>query len=68
MLETLQGRSQEFAHQLSTGIAGLKPIIHGGENLIVSQVDGFIMAFPAEEWRLATYAILIGQPNLVCMQ
>lgn len=63
MLEALQGRSQDFAHELSTRIAALKPIIHGGENLVVSQVDGFIMAFPAEEWRLATYSILIGQPE-----
>ena len=62
-LVALHEQGQHSAQKLSTQIEALKPVIHAGENLIISQVDGFIMAFPAEEWRLATYAILIGQPE-----
>ena len=62
-LIAVQERGEQSAQKLSSQIEAVRPVINAGENLIISQVDGFIMAFPAEEWRFATYAILVGQPE-----
>ncbi len=63
LLSALHETSNDYAKQFLTRTQAIRPVINAGDNLVISQVDGFIMAFPAEEWRLATYAILIGQPE-----
>jgi len=47
--------------------ARLQPaVVHGGENVIVTQVDGFIVGVPGEEWRVAAYHVFRGaqEPGL----
>ncbi len=43
-------------------------VVHGGENVIVTQVDGFIVGVPGEEWRVAAYHVFRGalEPGLIC--
>jgi FkbM family methyltransferase len=57
-------RSTEF---LSSQIRSINPVMHAGRDLVIGRSDGFIMAFPAEEWRLPAYQILAGplEPGLV---
>jgi FkbM family methyltransferase len=61
MLVLLHEKSDRYAKNLHTRLEAIQPVIHAGHNLVISRVDGFIMAFPAEEWRLPAYEILVGQ-------
>ena len=60
-LGKLSERGDFFFNKFFSEISTVKPVIHAGQNLIISRIDDFIMAFPAEEWRLPTYQILVGQ-------
>lgn len=61
MLVALHEKSDRYSQAVRAQIEAVKPVICAGENLVISRIDGFIMAFPAEEWRLPTYEILVGQ-------
>src|SRR5262249_21254249 len=45
----LHEKCDRFQQDLSARVAGLNPVVHAGENLVISRIDDFIMAFPAEE-------------------
>jgi len=61
LLTALHQKSDAYQQELRDRLAGMRPVIHAGDNLVITRVDGFIMAFPAEEWRLPAYEILTGQ-------
>jgi FkbM family methyltransferase len=39
------------------------PVFHAGQNITVTEVDGFILGVPGEEWRLGAYYALRGLPE-----
>ncbi len=39
------------------------PVFHAGHNITVTEVDGFILGVPGEEWRLGAYYALRGLPE-----
>jgi FkbM family methyltransferase len=39
------------------------PVLLGGNNVLVTEVDGFIVGLPGEEWRLAAYHAFRGVPD-----
>jgi FkbM family methyltransferase len=61
VLVALHEKVDRYQQDLHERFKSIKPVISGGDNLIISRVDDFIMAFPAEEWRLPVYQILVGQ-------
>jgi FkbM family methyltransferase len=66
-LIALHEKTDRYQIELNQHFRAIKPVIHAGDNLIVSRVDDLIMAFPSEEWRLPVYQILVGplEPGLV---
>ena len=60
-LVALHEKTDCYQAELYQRFRAIKPVIHAGDNLIVSRIDDLIMAFPAEEWRLPVYQILVGQ-------
>lgn len=65
----LHEKTDRYQIEINQRVRAIKPVIHAGDNLIVSRVDDLIMAFPAEEWRLPVYQILVGplEPGLVAV-
>jgi FkbM family methyltransferase len=61
VLVALHEKSDRYQQELRALFRTIKPIIHAGDNLIISRVDDLIMAFPAEEWRLPVFQILEGE-------
>lgn len=63
----LHEKSDRSTQILSSQIGSINPVMHAGRDLVIGRSDGFIMAFPAEEWRLPAYQILAGplEPGLV---
>jgi FkbM family methyltransferase len=61
VLVALHEKSDRYQQELRGLFGAIKPIINAGDNLLISRVGDFIMAFPAEEWRLPVYQILYGQ-------
>ncbi len=39
------------------------PVFLAGDNIVATEVDGFILGIPADEWRLAAYYALRGVPE-----
>jgi FkbM family methyltransferase len=39
------------------------PVLNAGNNVLVTEVDGFIVGIPGEEWRLAAYYAFRGVPE-----
>jgi len=63
----LHEKSDRYATMLRSHIEALHPVMHAGRDLVIGRSDGFIMAFPAEEWRLPAYQVMVGplEPGLV---
>ena len=63
----LHEKTDLYAQMLRARIDAHPPVVHAGEDLVITRIDGFLMAFPAEEWRLPAYEILVGhlEPGLV---
>jgi FkbM family methyltransferase len=67
-LARLETQLEEFRagmrSELSSIEARLKPfVLRGGDNILVTEVDGVILGLPGEEWRLAAYYALRGFPE-----
>ena len=60
-LVALHEKYDSYQQDLCARVDAIKPVIHAGEDLVISRIDDFIMAFPAEEWRLVAFQILQGQ-------
>jgi FkbM family methyltransferase len=61
VLVALHEKKDRYQQELRSMFGAINPIICAGDNLVISRVGDFIMAFPAEEWRLPAYQILRGQ-------
>jgi len=69
VLVALHEKTDRYQAALHAQIMAIKPVIHAGENLVISCIDDFIMAFPAEEWRLPAFEIMAGhlEPGLLAL-
>lgn len=69
--DAAQGKMQPMHHRLDQIEAKIEALVKGqrppvflaGENVVATEVDGFILGIPADEWRLAAYYALRGVPE-----
>jgi FkbM family methyltransferase len=57
----LRQRLELLTQKLST--PQRPPVFAAGESIVATEVDGFILGIPADEWRLAAYYALRGVPE-----
>jgi FkbM family methyltransferase len=68
ILEDERRRIAEFERQLTElRRATFPPSVAAGENVVATEIDGFIVGVPGEEWRMAAYHAFRGvmEPGLV---
>lgn len=67
-IAALESRQAELLAQLAmTGSRLSPPAITAGDNIVATEVDGFILGMPGEEWRMAAYHTFRGvmEPGLI---
>jgi len=64
LLVQLHEKTDSYVLTINDKLDRIKPVICAGNNLVITNVDGFIMGFPAEEWRLPAYQIIRGNMEL----
>ena len=64
LLDQMDAFSVLTARELSETKRRLRPpVLHAGNNVLVTEVDGFIVGIPGAEWRLAAYYAFRGVPE-----
>ena len=67
LAKEVASQQEKFASEIRLLRGSLRtPVFKGGKNVLVTEVDGFIVGIPGEEWRLAAYLAFRGttEPGL----